>query len=203
MAIEYILQGEYEFRALAWLAEFYRERIKLYESLDPDTDRGRELQEIISSDRWSGGTLTLKDDANYKKWADNYREQLKSEKFKAVQESFSQLKKALKRKPKWYQLTPVGNQGPGNIRELAETLKMLGFYEVLYRGLVYNATRAGACQIPNVDRRYGTDLPASSRSLPTCYQRSIRLALYRFYNEANGREVQTRRRSEFSEVVCE
>ena len=134
LAIDYILQGEYEFRALVWLADFYRERINLYESLDPDTDRGRNLQEIINSDRWSGGTLTLKDDANYKKWSDNYREQLKSEKFKAVQERFTQLKKKLKRKPKWYQLTQDGNQGPGNIRELAETLKMLGFYEVLYRG---------------------------------------------------------------------
>ncbi len=132
LSIEYILQAHYEFRALAWIAEFYRKRITLYESYDPHTQMGQNLQEIMKSDQWTGGSAMLEANDEFKKFADNYRKQLQSKKFRLVQTQFERARKE-RYWPKWYRLSPDGNTGPTNLRLLAKEVSMLGFYEVLYR----------------------------------------------------------------------
>jgi hypothetical protein len=134
LAIEYILEDQYENRSLAWLAEYMRKRLSLYKSHDPSTPEGKKFQKILSKDKIVGN-VTLSYPKEFDTFRSNYEQLLNSPQFQPVQSEFKKCKKENKgRTPNWYQLFgPMPSKSLKNLEQLATHLNRGGMYEKLYR----------------------------------------------------------------------
>lgn len=121
LSLEYILETDYERRCLCWLAQFMHERMKVYESFDPSTTRGKELQALQARDVWS---TELPNPPEFPRFLENYRRRLAEPKYRAIESEYARGK--LRR---WYQLFG----GPSNLCDLARHLDRGAQYECLYR----------------------------------------------------------------------
>ena len=121
LSVEYILEADYEQRSRCWFVHYMHERLRAYDSLDPSTPRGKEVQEPLSRDKYS---ISLPDLPELQAFRANYQQRLAEPEYQPVELEYRKRKH-----PRWYQLFG----GPGNLRDLACRLNRGGQYETLYR----------------------------------------------------------------------
>lgn len=128
ISMEYIVEddAQYVARSLAWLVDYVHQRLDLYESLDPSTSRGQELQRALNQDK-IGKAITVPLQASISQAIANLQDLLAKPQLAAIDEDFTQLRG--QRKRKWYRLYG----GPDNIRELARCVGRVAQYDSLYR----------------------------------------------------------------------
>lgn len=129
LGVLYILEKSTPQRAFAYQVAHAHKKIKLYDRLDPTTQEGKELRNLLSGDMMEDFFNALPV-LNYPKMIANLQNMLAKPEFKLIEAEWQRLK-ALKNKrdPEWYSLF----SGPKNVRELAIHLGMAGMYEFMYR----------------------------------------------------------------------
>lgn len=129
LAMEYILGGNYRQRAFAWMVGYANDRLRFYESVDPNTPRGKRFAAILSKDKVMK-QLNLPPAADPSGAADNMRQLLAKRQYQpAAAEYQARKKKGKGRIPQWFSLFG----GPSNLADLALTLGSGAEYEILYR----------------------------------------------------------------------
>lgn len=124
LTIEYILEGDYQRRAFAWLVCYVRDRLSQYERLDPSHQTGKEFRTTLAADKVSK-FMSLPSFPNLAQAIQNLRSLLINNPNYQVADS----EYRRKRKPDWYSLFG----GPSNLRDLARHLNRGAQYDVLYR----------------------------------------------------------------------
>ncbi len=134
--IEYILEENYENRALAWIAFFVRKRLALYRSHDPSTNEGRHFRALLKNDKLVGD-IRIQYPAEFDDFITHYEEDLlNSPKLEPVQREIERYKREKSRKPRrWYHIfgPQPPKKTPHSVEQLAKHLDMTAMYEILYR----------------------------------------------------------------------
>jgi len=129
--IEYILERDTEQRSMNFMVWYNHNRIKLYEKIDPTSDAGIKYRNAIESDKIINKMKIP--DFSHEKAIKNLEGLLKKPKYAAAEAEYQRIiqlpRRARQRYKNWYSM----NDGPTNVRELAERVELLGFYEILYR----------------------------------------------------------------------
>jgi len=129
LGVLYILEKETKQRAFAYQVAHAHKKIKLYDRLDPTTQAGKELRNLLDGDLMEGFFNALPF-LNYPKMIANLQAMLVKPDFQPIEVEWQRVKAVnKKRAPEWYSLFG----GPKNVRELAIHLGMTGMYEFLYR----------------------------------------------------------------------
>ena len=126
--MEYILEANYVQRSLAWLTNYVRQRIAMYESLDPSTPKGRNFEQAVNSDE-AARSVKLPDPLDARRAKESLERMLERPQFRVIQTELRGLRKQKVRNPQWYRLF----SGPKNLYELSGHLNRGAQYEVLYR----------------------------------------------------------------------
>lgn len=129
LSLEYILQGQelYKRRSLQWLANYARNRLRLYETMVEDSERGKEFKTIVEKDR-TINSLPQFPPVEINKAIKMMESFLERDQFRAIQTEYSSVSK-IRRNPTWYSLYG----GPQNLKNLADALEKNAQYEILYR----------------------------------------------------------------------
>ena len=128
LTIEYILEGDYQRRAFAWLVCYVHNRLSQYEMLDPSHQKGKEFLVTFAVDSVSK-YMKLPSFPNLAKAIQNLQSLLNNPNYKVADCEYQRLKSKRKRKPNWYSLFG----GPSNLRDLAKHLNWGAQYDILYR----------------------------------------------------------------------
>ncbi len=131
LSIEYIIEDNYEYRALSWLAEIARNRMDYLEDFDSETQKGKEFLKMKKNDK-NLFNITLPEKEIIKKMKIDPQKLLDSQKYKQIVAEFKRCKKEDKRKPQWYRLFNEGGKLK-NLKDLAYHLQKPVQYEKLYR----------------------------------------------------------------------
>lgn len=128
LSLEYILETDYELRALSWVAFYARHQVEISEQVDPATSTGSKFEEVLDQDN----LVASEDFAALKPMADMKRDILQR---LLNKEHFSPILEWLEhpshRKIRnWYSLF----DGPATLRDLARRMGRHAQYLVLYRG---------------------------------------------------------------------
>lgn len=130
LALEFILEDEttYRSRSLAWLVNYTRRRINLYDTIDVSSDKGKDLQSALNTDPILFQVQLLsKDQAEPNRL--NLEQLLGRPHLMHVASKFDAHRKKHHRLPSWYSL----DGGPPNLRELAKRLRREAQYVLLYK----------------------------------------------------------------------
>ena len=128
LTIDYILEGDYQRRAFAWLVCYVHERLSQYEMLDPSHPKGKDFLTTFAADSVSK-YMKLPSFPNLSQSIQNLKSLLNDPNYQVADYEYQNLKSKRKRKPNWYSLFG----GPGTLRELAKHLSRGAQYDVLYR----------------------------------------------------------------------
>lgn len=128
LAIEYILERDYQKRAFAWLVCYVHNRLSQYEILDTSNQKGKEFLVTFAADSLSKH-MKFPSFLNLSQVIQNLKSLLNNPNYKAADYEYQRVKGIRKRKPNWYSLFG----GPGNLRDLAKHLNWGAQYEILYR----------------------------------------------------------------------
>ncbi len=128
LTIEYILEGDYQRRAFAWLVCYVHDRLSQYEMLDPSHQKGKEFLITFREDDISK-YMKLPSFPNLSQSVQNLKSLLSKSNYKVADDEYQSLKNIRKRKPNWYSLFG----GPSNLRDLAKHLNWGAHYDILYR----------------------------------------------------------------------
>jgi len=121
LSIEYLVERDYKQRSGAWLVHYMHQRLKVYDSWDPSTPRGKESQKLLTKDKFA---TDLPEFPELQAFRMNYQQRLADSEFVPIDQEY------VRRRPRnWYQLFG----GPSNLRELACHLGRGGQYDFLYR----------------------------------------------------------------------
>jgi hypothetical protein len=127
ISIEYMLEEDFENRSSAWLACCYAKNIGMYESLDPTTQRGKEMQAIRKKDKLHGNLAFL---SKTPEWIGDQMDQTNKKLSRVeLKEALEQMKADPRKPRKWYSI----NGGPMDLERLAERLGRPLEYQYLYR----------------------------------------------------------------------
>jgi hypothetical protein len=135
LSVEYILEENYENRALAWIASFVRKRLALYRSHDPSTIEGRQFLDVLKDDKLVGD-VRIQYPAEFDNFIKRYEDLLSSPELAPVHGEIERYRREKNRKPRrWYHLfgPQPPRKTPQNVEELAKHLEMGAVYERLYR----------------------------------------------------------------------
>ena len=137
LAIDYILQADYQRRSFAWMLGYVHQRLALYETQDLSTQAGKEFRKALQADR-ALRSVALPDPSLAKQAVDNLQRLLRKPDYQIVVAEYERLKKTKKRKPACHSLF----EGPTTLRELATRVNRGAQYDFLYR-LWSGLTHAG------------------------------------------------------------
>ncbi|MFQ5996350.1 MAG: DUF5677 domain-containing protein [Dehalococcoidales bacterium] len=128
LTIEYILEGDYQRRAFAWLVCYVYNRLSQYEMLDPSHQKGKEFLVTFAADSVSK-YMKLPSLPSLSQVIHNLKSLLNNPNYQLADYEYQRIKSIRKRKPNWYSLFG----GPGNLRDLAKHLNWGAQYDILYR----------------------------------------------------------------------
>jgi len=130
LSIEFLVEDEcnYKKRSLAWLNDYVHNRLSLYQSLNPSSEKGKEFLEIKRKDKIASDILLPSIDV-VEIAEKNLVNFLKSDEMREVEEAFRISKKSKKSRPSWFSLF----NGPSTMQKLAQHVKYGIEYEILYR----------------------------------------------------------------------
>lgn len=129
LTIEYILEGDYQRRAFAWLVCYVHNRLSQYEMLDPSQQKGKEFLVTFAADSGSK-YMKLPSFPNLSQIIQNLKSLLlNNPNYQFADYEYQRIKSIRKRRPNWYSLSG----GPGNLRDLAKHLNWGAKYDILYR----------------------------------------------------------------------
>ncbi len=130
LGILYILEEDYDRRSLAWLAHYARVRIASHELYDVTSEKGKAFAQAVRADPYTRGMLMRQEtSARAREVIERMRGLLALPQMSEVEAEYTRLRGPKNRHPEWYELWG----GPHNLRDLAEHLKKLGMYDLLYR----------------------------------------------------------------------
>lgn len=121
LQLEWILQEDTLQRVYAYLVYDFRNRLKLYQSLDPSSAEGKQHKAIITKDRWAS-SMPFPHVPELAARIQNLEALLTEPHFATVNAVYDA-------KLPWYGLFG----GPRNIEQLANALELPLWYEILYR----------------------------------------------------------------------
>ena len=128
LTIEYILEGDYQQRAFAWLVCYVHNRLGQYEMLDPSRQKGKEFLVTFAADSVSK-YMKLPSFPNLSQVIQNLKSLLNNPNYQFADYEYQRIKSIRKRKPNWYSIFG----GPSNLRDLAKHLNWGAQYDILYR----------------------------------------------------------------------
>lgn len=126
--LEYIFEKYTLDRSMAFLAWNAHNNMKVFKKYDKTTELGKQFQEKWDKDKLIRGTK-IPDSPLIIPAIENLENLLRRPEYQKVEKEFLRLKKNKEPNPNWYRLF----NGPKNIQELANHLKLSALYEVLYR----------------------------------------------------------------------
>lgn len=126
ISMDYLLEDDNLFkqRSLAWLVVYVHDRINLYESLIPSTERGKSFQASLSKDKSIQNFQNI-DESRIKPAIQNLRRLLSRPEMQPIETEYA----AKQKTPTWYSLF----NGPKNLQELAYHVERFAQYDFLYR----------------------------------------------------------------------
>jgi len=127
LAIEYILEKRNKQRAVAWLVRYFADFIESLEKFVPSHPKGKEFLKTYEQDGFSH----IKDLPYVPETIEsinNFQAILKRPEYANVYSEYQRLKKKMRGYPQWYSL----NNGPRNLKQLAQDLNQGSTYEILY-----------------------------------------------------------------------
>jgi hypothetical protein len=127
LTIDYILETDTQRRALAWVVCDVHRRIDVYEMLDPNTPKGKEYEKVRSVDVLVGQMPPL--NVNSSLPVKRLRRMLSYPHLVEAEKEFQTRRAVRRNSPSWYSFYG----GPSHLRQLAEHLKLGGYFNVLYR----------------------------------------------------------------------
>jgi len=116
-------------RAMAFMICYVNRRLNIYKKLIPSTDANKNFIKKIEDDRLVGKAKIGNPPKILNSLIANLDGLLKKPSYKRANDEFQRFKKSGRRDPYWYSLY----DGPKNLEELANHLKLSGLYHVLYR----------------------------------------------------------------------
>jgi hypothetical protein len=128
LSVHYIHKENYEDRSLAWICGHFREQVRLQQLADPESQRGKELNELAKREIIGGPIGKGRRAVEARAGIEGIMQKLKNPPLLRLDTTFSSLKKELRREPKWHSLFG----GPKNIYELAESVELACIYRVYY-----------------------------------------------------------------------
>ena len=128
LAIDYILEADYQRRSFAWLVEYVHHRLTGYEMLDPSHQKGKDFRASLLSDE-IGEYVKLPPMPNLPQIIQNLISLLSEPNYQMAEAEYQKLKGISKRKPNWYSLFG----GPHSLRDLSRYVGRGAQYDFLYR----------------------------------------------------------------------
>lgn len=126
--LEYLLKENSEQRAYCFLGWHSMQKLKFYRKLDKKKQEGKQLASQIKKDKTSQnfefGNIPFLEEA-----IKNLESLFNKEEYVPIMQELNRLKQNGEKNPIWYRLF----NGPRNIVELANEIKLSGLYELLYR----------------------------------------------------------------------
>lgn len=127
LAIEYILEKRNKQRAVAWLVKYLADFIESLEKFIPSHPKGKEFLKTYEQDGFSH-IRDLPYVPETIESINNFQAILKRPEYANVYSEYQRLKKKMGGYPQWYSL----NNGPRNLKQLAQDLNQGSTYEILY-----------------------------------------------------------------------
>lgn len=188
LQIEFILSGDetqYRQRALSWMVGHIHERLKVYEMVDPSTQRGREFERNMLKRYPDLPAKVATVSAAAAREATKLTSLLGKAHLQPVEAEYQQ------RRPKnWYGLFG----GPGNLADLATAVNRRAEYDVLYRqfsrtahgaDLLRYIARSGSGKAEIRPLRASDGFATLASIAASCVLRSKRMLLGQFRPEEN------------------
>lgn len=126
VGLKYVLREDTEARALCYVVSDLKDRIRWYDSMDPNTDRGKQYRQDI--DLANNPDYPIPAFEEVDKGRRRLQQLLEQPLFKPHSEEYDRTKRLRKRTPPWYSL----HDGPRHLRELTKATGDLDDYTVLY-----------------------------------------------------------------------
>lgn len=127
-SIEYLLEDKTLDRSMAFMVWHTHRNLKSYKRLDSKSEQGRQLQHKMNSDKSVDG-FKIPDIPELNHAIGNLESLLQKPSYQKANQEYLRLKNKGEKNPTWYRFF----DGPKNVQELAEHLKLSGLYETLYR----------------------------------------------------------------------
>jgi hypothetical protein len=127
-SLEYIFEKDTENRTMAFLVWHNHKNIKRYKSFDPNEEQGKQMQSSLNKDKLVNG-INLKNNPEIQLAISKLEGVLKTPKYQNGEAEYQRLRNEGEKNPPWYRLF----NGPRNIEDLANYLKLSGLYEMFYR----------------------------------------------------------------------
>lgn len=128
LAIDYILEADYQRRSFAWLVEYLHHRLNQYRMLGPSQQGGKDFLAALSADEIGRFMRAPLPDLPPKA-IENLESLLGTPNYQIAEAEYQKVKKTRKRMPAWYSLFG----GPRSLRELAKHVNRPAQYDFLYR----------------------------------------------------------------------
>jgi hypothetical protein len=128
LAIDYILEADYQRRSFAWLVEYVHWRLSMYEMLDPSRQRGKEFRAALAADE-ALQAINLPPMPNLPQAIQNLQSLLGKPNYQIAEAEYHRLTKTRKGSPRWYSFF----DGPRSLEELSRHMGRSAQYEFLYR----------------------------------------------------------------------
>jgi len=128
VAIEYLLEDEksYTERSVAWMTEYYREKMRIIERLNPSTPKGTAYNQAKQRDLWIND-VEMPDQSIVQGNLDYFQKKISESPYKEMNDLFESAK-TKKGYPRWYELLGGGQ----NFRSLMERVGRDGQYDPFY-----------------------------------------------------------------------
>ena len=130
ISLDFILEENHLFeqKSLCWLVVYIHDKINIYESLIPSTDRGKAFQASLSKDKSIQNFQNI-DESKVIPAIQNLQNLLCKPQLQSIETEYSLYRKTYKKNPKGYSLFG----GPKNIQTLAYHVNRFAQYDFLYR----------------------------------------------------------------------
>lgn len=126
LGVMYILQADSDKRGSAYFVTQIRQEIAFFERCDPTTNGGREIRRELQDDIAGQDALDGMALQDVQKHLADLQAELNDPLFSAAAQAWLVTNK---KNPEWYSLFG----GPGNLRDLAKSLRFLSGFEIHYR----------------------------------------------------------------------
>lgn len=130
--LAYLLEDNTDKRAMSFIVCQIHKELNIYDKLDTSNQVGKQFKNEILKDRFVN-TFDFENKESYKVAKGNAEKLLKSEKYKSIEKEYQDTKEK-KKNCSWYSLF----NGPKDIQQLANHLKLNLSYEIWYRDFSVN-----------------------------------------------------------------
>lgn len=202
----YLVETEEEKRALSFVVCQAHKKLKLFEKLDSSTTNGEQFKNELKKDRDERDVIKYFDNPNLMQEKQNCEALLELPECVEIEKEYQRIllknKRVSSNNIKWFSFF----EGPKNIIELAQHLKLHASYEILYRGFSENvhATKDyGGQLVLNDDGSFSIIRNFSSEYVQVVTTNTIRTMLmsYRSFYEARLHEKEHYCQNWLSEFV--